>query len=47
MSDEQFALLIQKLDWIGSELERLNERALDTANYPTQVEIVGDRRDRR
>lgn len=43
MTDEQFALLIEKLDWIGYTLDRIDERQVQAQNFPMQVEIASRR----
>lgn len=40
MNEEQFNMLIQKLDWIGGSLENLQTMIRDNYAYPRQVQTV-------
>lgn len=43
MTNEQFDRLLEKLDWIGYELEESNRLTRDALNYPRDVRITEDR----
>ncbi len=40
MNEQQFALFMEKLDWIGYELEKLNEQTRVQGDYPRDVRVV-------
>lgn len=44
MTEQQFALLMEKLDQIRVEIELMSSRQLELSNYPTRVEIVEKQR---
>lgn len=44
MTDEQFVLLLEKLEWIGCILEELVTQGREHHDYPRDVRIVPNRK---